>query len=79
MRNGWCNISLRTLASKPIPGFISRGEPCPAHTHVDRSSPFPEGHLAFCIHFLFGNRRREDVCVMIDEIDDEHCRVAILD
>ena len=77
--NGWWNTPLGALDGKPVPGFGSGREPSSAHTHVDGGSPFPEGHLAFCIRFLFGNSRREDVFVVIDEIDEEHRWVAILD
>lgn len=63
---------------KPVPGFGSCREPSSAHTHIDGGSTFPEGRLAFCIRLLFGNRGREDIFVVIDEIDEEHRWVAIL-
>jgi hypothetical protein len=73
------NISLCSLVGKPVSSFGSCGEPSSAHTHVDRGSTLAEGHLAFRIGFLSGNRWREDVCVMIDEIHEEHCWVTTLD
>jgi hypothetical protein len=77
--DGWWNISLRALAGQPVLGVISCGESGSAHPHVDGGSPFPEGYFTFCVGFLFGNSRREDIFVVLDKIDEEHCRVAILD
>jgi hypothetical protein len=77
-RNWGRNVPLSSLTRKPVFGITPSGKLSSTHTHVDGGGPFPERSFPFRISFLLGNSWREDILIMLDEIDEEHSWVTIL-